>query len=161
MDDDNLIYGFDTDERAAALAALLVYITYRSRDVGRMKVTPDFWGRIQRFVKASAKRARTVGEFVERLKPRLGCSAWNTRWMRVGEDGALSIVKTSDDPEQFTLIAPSEKRRPFFTRIIRPEEQPKVLSLLRDETEWVTILVRERLERERDVEREFKEELAS
>lgn len=48
-----MIYNFDTDDNNYAVAALLVYATFRSRDKSKFKITLGMWGQIQRFVKAS------------------------------------------------------------------------------------------------------------
>ena len=53
-----MIYGFDTQDKEAATAALIVYAIYRSRDIKRFKVSTQMWGQIERFVKSSAKRAK-------------------------------------------------------------------------------------------------------
>ena len=52
-----MVFGFDTGDENAGMAALLVYGVYRSRDIKRFKVTPDMWGIIERGVKSSATRA--------------------------------------------------------------------------------------------------------
>lgn len=70
-----MIYGFDTSDEHAATAALLVYAVYRSRDKARYKASPDMWEQIERFVKDSAKRAKTLPQFIESLKPRLACGS--------------------------------------------------------------------------------------
>lgn len=48
-----MIYNFDTNAQHEAVSALLVYAVYRSRDRKRFKVTPEMWGQIERFCKAS------------------------------------------------------------------------------------------------------------
>lgn len=55
-----MIFNFDTTDNNYALASLLVYAIYRSRDKKRFKVTPEMWGQIQRFIKASVKRGMVV-----------------------------------------------------------------------------------------------------
>ena len=52
----HVIYNFDTGEKKYAVAALLLYATYRSRDKSKFKVSPEMWGQIQRFTQAAAKR---------------------------------------------------------------------------------------------------------
>ena len=74
-----MYYNFDTSDENAAVAALLVYATYRSRDLKRFKVNPEMWSTIERAVKSVAKRAPDLGEFLERLKPKLSCSSIKPR----------------------------------------------------------------------------------
>lgn len=122
-----MIQGFDTDNPNAATGALLVYSVYRSRDARRLKVDTDLWVRVERFVKSSAKRAQSLSEFVERLKPRLGCEAIRPA---KGGDGAP---------------------RDFLTGVLgRPDGDPfAVLRALYRETSLCVLLVRDRLEREK------------
>jgi len=119
--------GYDTDRADAAVAATLVHAVYGSRDRVRFKVDMEMWARIERFVKSSAKRADTLANFVERLKPRLSCEAIRVRH---GADG------TSRD---------------FMTDVLsRPPCDPHAaLRTLYRETSLVVLLVRERIERER------------
>ena len=121
-----MLSGFDTDDRAAAIGALLVYSIWRSRDVRRLKVDTSLWARVERFTKGSAKRAQSLPEFVERLKPRLACE---TVRAVTGEDG----------------------NRDFLTGVLtRPSADPHlVLRKLYRETSLCVLLVRERLEREK------------
>ncbi len=125
-------YGFDTERDDAAVAAFLIHSVYTSRDRGRLKISMDLWSRIERFVKAAAKRAQTLAEFVERLKPRLCCET--LRPLRIAPaDGT------------------GEETRDFLTGVFgRPAADPVlVLRALSKETSLCVLLVRERLEREK------------
>lgn len=124
-------YGFDTERDDAAVAAFLIHSVYTSRDRGRLKISLDLWSRIERFVKAASKRAQTLAEFVERLKPRLCCET--LRPIRIpGADG-------------------QEDTRDFITGVLgRPAADPAlVIRTLSRETSLCVLLVRERLEREK------------
>lgn len=121
-----MIANFDTDDTAAAIGALLVYSVWRSRDVRRLKVDMSLWARVERFTKASAKRAQNLPEFVERLKPRLAC-------------------------ENIRAVTSEDGSRDFLTGVLtRPDADPHlVLRKLYKETSLCVLLVRERLEREK------------
>ena len=95
-----MYYGFNTGDENAALGALLVYGIYRSRDVKRFKVTPDMWGIIERAVKSSAKRALDLHDFIEKLKPRLMCSALKPKWMATD----TNTITMAIDPETGELL---------------------------------------------------------
>lgn len=127
-------YHFDTTDREAAVAALLVYIVWRSRDSARFKITPDCWGQVERFTKAAAKRARTLPAFVDRLKPKLCCSTIRPETIRVAD-------------------TPSAERQFYtLTSIFEVTDHRAVLRLLLRETSWIVLLVRDRLERERAID---------
>jgi len=146
-----MIYQFDTDDREAATAALLVYAVYRSRDSRRFKVTPDMWAKIERFVKASAKRARTVPAFLESLKPRLSCGTIHPQWMQAGIKGVIGRTDAIGNTE---YIQRGDSRE-FLTGVLADCDERTVIKKLYKETTWAILLVRDRLEREKPVEAEL------
>lgn len=148
-----MIYGFDTDNRSQATAALLVYATWRSRDRGRLKITPDIWSQVERFTKASAKRARTIPQFLEALKPRLMCGTLHPRAMAVGIKGAIPLVRTQTG--EIIQMAARTEQREFLTAALAGIDEKAVLDTLYQETSWIILLVRDRLERERPIEDRF------
>lgn len=150
-----MYYNFDTDDENEAKAALLVYCVYRSRDMQRFKVTPDMWAQIERFVKASAKRAKSLGEFLESLKPRLSCGTINPKWMNTGTKGMVGIT----DDEGFTSYIQAGDQREFLTGLIRTTEAKPVLRLLYRETTLIIQLVRVRLEAEKPIEQKLYSEI--
>ncbi|MGQ9824633.1 MAG: hypothetical protein ACUVSK_06490 [Desulfotomaculales bacterium] len=119
-----MIYNFDTDDRNAAVGALIVYAVYRSREKN-FKVTPDMWGRIERFVVSAAKRSNDLGEFLQKLKPKMKCSSVKPKY-----------IKSSEGQE--------------MAEIFRYPDQKKVLECLYKKGATVILLVRERIERERE-----------
>jgi hypothetical protein len=149
----NMLYGFDTDDSNAAVAALLVYAVWRSRDRSRYKVTPDVWSQVTRFVKASAKRSRTLPEFLDRLMPRLACGALHPRAVEVGIRGVIPLVETADG--EYIQAAADPEQREFLTGVLRSADHKAVLRLFNYESSLVIALVRDRLEREKVVERRF------
>lgn len=152
-----MIYGFDCDDQEHATdyatAALLVYAVYRSRDRHRFKVTTDMWGTVQSAVKSAAKRSATLGEFLERLQPKLQCRTLHPRAMEVGLKGTIPLVETPDGA--FIQLAQPEGQREFLTRVLASCDPQRVLRILYRETGYVVLLVRERLERERPIEARF------
>lgn len=152
-----MLYGFDTDDRAAATAALVIYAVYRSRDMRRFKVTPDLWGQVERFAKAAAKRAGSLGEFIEKLKPRLSCATLSPKWLAVGAKGEISTIAVHDIETgalRYAIqpAAPVDQRE-FLTGILGGIDHQQVLALIYRETAYCVLLVRDRLERERPIER--------
>lgn len=149
-----MIYNFDTDDQNAATAALLVYAIYRSRDKKRYKVSPEMWGQIERFAKASAKRAENLPRFMDSMMPRLCCPSINPKWMEVGIKGAMLATQNSAGGTEF-MEFPNEDRREFLTSVLNDADDGQTLNKLYKETQWVILLVRERLEREKPVESQF------
>ena len=143
-----MIYEFDTEEKHYATAALLVYAIYRSRDRKRFKVTPDMWAQIERFIKASAKRATNIPLWIEAFKPRMMCSNINPKNMQAGIKG-LTAIKNSDGTTEYMQFAES---REFLTNVLKEVEHKDVLNALYKETAWIVLLVRDRLEREKPLE---------
>jgi len=122
-------------------------------------VTPDLWGQVERFVKASAKRAATLPQFIEALKPRLACATVKPKWIAVGAHGEMPVVAVQD-PHTGTLrhivkFAARDDLREFGTRVIERADAKSVLARLYRETAWCVLLCRDRLERERPIEQQL------
>ena len=144
-----MYYGFDTDNECAGIAAQVVYTIYRSRDPRKLKVTPDFWGIIERQVKSTAKRAENLGEFIERLKPRLGCSSISPKWAETGIVQEKRYEKRHDG----VLMEIADKgRRMFLTDLLCVANHGEILDVLYRSASLVILLVRDRLERERPLD---------
>lgn len=143
-----MYYNFDTSNENAAIAALLVYGVYRSRDVKRFKVSPDMWGIIERGVKSSAKRALDLTDFIEKFKPKMHCGTIQPRHMQLNEQ-LLGMVQMPDG----SIIHKEDKgKRQFWTEILEEADDETVLDVLFRKTSLVIALVRERLEREKPIE---------
>lgn len=144
-----MIYNFDTDNKDYALCALLVYAIYRSRDKSKFKVTPEMWGQIQRFVQASAKRAKTIPQFINNLQPKMMCPAINPKWVEIGVKGRLFN-------QGGTLVdIPNNERREFLTEVLSNVDDKKIIKTLLKETQFIILLVRDRLETEKPLEASF------
>ena len=148
-----LVFGFDTDDLHEATGALLVYAVWRSRDRARFKITPDVWSQVTRFVRASAKRSTTLPEFLDRLMPRLSCGSLHPKAVEVGIRGVIPMVETADG-EYIQPGAPDDQRE-FLTGVLRRVDHTKVLRLYHTQSSLVIALVRDRLEREKAIERRF------
>ena len=129
-----MIFNFDTTEPESATAALIVYSIYRSRDKRRFKVTPEMWGQIERFTKASAKRATSIPLFIDSLMPRMSCPSINPKWMDIGLNG--KITQFGDHFMEF----PNADQREFLTSVINESDHNAVLDKLYRETTWIGLL---------------------
>lgn len=150
-----MYYNFDTDEKHAAVAALLVYAIYRSRDSKRFKVSLDMWGQIERACKSSSKRAGDLADFMEKLKPKLHCPTIQPRWAKTMPDGIVSM-KMLDDGS--VVQVEDRGRRQFLTDVLSEVDHRAVLDYLYKKTALVVLLTRDRLEREKPLEIKFEGE---
>jgi len=145
-------YQFDTKQNHYAIAALLLYAIYRSRDKRRFKVSPEMWGQIDRFVKSSAKRSRNLPQFIDTLMPKLCCPSINPRWMQIGITGRVIDVGNG---ELIEFSKTNSEGREFLTSILETDDTNDVLNALYKETTYIVLLVRDRLEREKPIENNF------
>ena len=150
-----MYYNFDTDNSRAAVAGLLVYAIYRSRNPKRFKITPDMWGMIERATKSASKRAGDLGDFIEKLKPKLHCATIQPRWANTIPDGVISMKVMPDG----SVVQVADKgKRQFLTDVLQGVEHRQVLDFLYRKTALVVLLVRDRLEREKPLESKFEGE---
>jgi len=150
-----MIYNFDTSDENAATAAFLVYAVYRSRDMKRFKVTPSMWDTIERAVKSVAKRAEDMAEFIEKLKPKLACASIKPKWAKTIPDGMISMIQGPSG--ELMQIGQDQEKRQFMTDLLDEADDRAVLDVLYRKAAYVVLLVRDRLERERPYEAQFKE----
>ena len=148
-----MFFGFNTENSTVAAGALLVYATYKSRDVKRGPSGYDMWEQIERFTRRAAKRADDVSDFLNKFNPLMACGTLNPRFCKTGvaannavieEDGSV-IVKSEESPHRDFMIAITEAPQ---------EEQEKVVDCLYSQAQRIILLVRDRLEREKDYEGE-------
>lgn len=155
------MYNFDTSNENAATAALLVYAIYRSRNVKRFKVTPDMWGMIERAVKSASKRAGDLGDFIEKLKPKLHCETIHPRWQKTDpfseEDKRLINMVAMSDGSFVEIGEKGKGKRQFLVGVLEEVDHRAVLDFLYRKTALVILLVRDRLEREKPIEAKLTE----
>lgn len=151
-----MLYGFRTKDENAAAAALIVYAVYRSRNRKRGPSGVDMWGQIERFTKVSAKRAISIGSFLETFKRKMACETINPKWCDSG-----SKVMSAIQDELGNIIISGEKGRQFLTEVIESGKDQDILYQLYKETARVIMLVRDRLEREKPIESKLEEIIES
>lgn len=147
-----MTFGFDTQDHNAATAALILYAIYRSRNPKRIRVTPEFWGVIERAVRSTAKRATSLPVWIDRLKPKLGCETIHPRWASTDAGGLVTMMH---NPQTGELMEVSHERREFLTRVLDEADDRAVLDVAYKQTAYVVLLVRDRLEREKPYEAQF------
>lgn len=143
-----MIYNFDTDDKNRAIASLCVYAVYRSRNIDRFKVSTKMWDQIAGFVKLSSKKSKTIPEFIEKFRKPMKCESLIPKYCKTDE--SLAGAKMLEDGQIFVS---GEKGRSFLTSMLENCEQKEVLSRLYKETSFIIMLVRERLEIEKQTEK--------
>lgn len=140
-----MIYGFDTESKDQAMAALLVYVVYRSRNTKRFKVSTKMWEQITGFAKLSAKKSLSLPEFIERFRKPMCCETLQSRYCKVDEQSAHAAKVMTDG----SVFVAGEEGKAFLTSLIHEANTKQVLDLLYKETAFIIHAVRERLEAER------------
>ena len=143
-----MIYKFDTDNKKRAIAALVIYAVYRSRDQKRFKVSTKMWEQITNFCKLSAKKSTNLAEFIEHLRKPMHCEAIKPAYCEI--EGTKGATKQLADGTVFESGADS---RQFLTRILEECSQEQVISTIINETAFIIMLVRERLETEKHTQK--------
>lgn len=144
-----MINNFDTQKIENADAAMLVYVVYKSRNRDRGPSGVDMWGQIERYIYTSAKRSSTLGQFLDKFKRKMGCDTINPRHAKT--DNQADFAKYYDSGE--IAVIRNDGKRNFMIDILEADEshQKKVLDVLRNQTQLVVLLVRDRLEMEKQL----------
>lgn len=142
-----MINNFDTDNKAKADAATIVYAVYRSRNRDKGPKGLDMWGQIERFIRVSAKRSNSVGAFLDKFKKKMACDTINPRYTKTDSNSTYAKV----DENGSIVVADNDKRRNFMIDILESEEahQKEIIKMLYKETQLIVLLVRSRLETEK------------
>lgn len=141
-----MLLGFETENEVKASAAFVIYVIYRSRDKKRGPSGVDMWGQIERFAKASAKRAEGIDEFINSFKRKMACATINPRWMKNDIESTNARVMKNGEIVVFQNI----DSRSFGLDVFENEELGKeVVDCIYQKTQIIILLVRDRLEREK------------
>ena len=92
---------------------------------------------------------KTIPQLIDSLKPKLSCETIAPKWMKVGVTGQLSILQIENENGGVSYVAPaeSEEQREFLTQVLETADHKAVCGRAFNETSWVVLLVRDRLER--------------
>lgn len=131
-----MYYGFDTEDLTHAKAALLLYAMYRSREKNSSLNGVDTWTRFAAYVRGAGLKSTTTAEFVQEFCRKAAVGAIVPRWLDVGEPMQLS---------DGTMIQ-ADGIYDYHASIVGDDT---MLPLYRRESVYLTLLVRERIQRER------------
>jgi hypothetical protein len=142
-----MIYGFDTKNRSRAIACLVIYAVYRSRNMDSFPISTKMWDQITNFSKLAAKKSANLAEFIEIFKKPMRCDALKPRYCATGFNKA--IIKL----ENGAFVESGEEGREFLTSILENSNEKLVLNTITNETSFLIMLVRERIENEKLLKR--------
>lgn len=141
-----MLYQFSTDDLKRAKAALILYAMYRSRDKNSPLNGMETWNRCKTFMRAACLRSSTTAEFVDNFCQKAHIQSIKPKYLDTGEPVQV--------PGTFELIDSPDYKN-YATQIIEDNE---LLPLFENESVYIIMLVRERIQRERMMEVEDDEE---
>lgn len=141
-----MYYGFRTENEERAIAALLVYGVYRSRDVEKFKTSRSWWGAVQDAVRSSATTANgDLFEFIQRLQVKLKCPTIKPYHMATVTNTVTSAVLSTGE-----IVELKEQGRDvLWSELVEEADDEAVLEQLERRTGGVISLVQDRIEREK------------
>lgn len=131
-----MYYNFDTDDLTRAKAALLLYAMYRSRDKQSSLNGVDTWTRFTAYIQGACLKSSTTAEFVQAFCKKARVSSIKPRYLDTGDPVLM--------PDGEMIEA--EGVHDYRTGIV---EDNSLLPVLNRENVYLTLLVRERIQRER------------
>lgn len=131
-----MYYNFDTDDLTRAKAALLLYAMYRSRDKQSSLNGVDTWTRFTAYIQGACLKSSTTAEFVQAFCKKARVSAIKPRYLDTGDPVRMPGGEMIE----------AEGVHDYRTGIV---EDNSLLPVLNRENVYLTLLVRERIQRER------------
>lgn len=128
---------FDTDSLTHARAALLLYAMYKSRDNNSPLNGLETWNRFGSFMRAASLKSTTTAEFVQEFCHKAKIQSVKPRYLNTGDPVVIS--------ETGELIM-SDSVKDYRLEIL---EDNSLLRLFERESQYLIILVRERIQREK------------
>lgn len=132
-----MLYQFDTDSLDHAKAALLLYGMYRSRKKESPLNGIETWDRFQTFVRGACLKASTTAEFVQAFCKKAKIDSVKPRYLSMGEPVLM--------PETGELIV-SNNVVDYRLSLLSDNG---LLTLYNNESLYLIMLVRERIQREK------------
>lgn len=133
-----MLFNFNTDEMRFARAALVLYALYKSRDTNSPMNGMETWNRVESYCVGACKKSRTTSEFV-------------TKFKELGRVGAIKPRYLSEQGVGMTIlpdgsVVESANIRNYHTELFEDSEIRKTIE---NDYPLITMLVRERIQREK------------
>lgn len=129
--------GFDTDEMRHAKAALLLYAMYKSRDKASALNGLETWNRFTSFIRGAMLKSTTTAEFCNNFCKMAKIGSIKPYYLTT--DGG--IVEMPDG----TLIQSSDVKD-YKLEIM---EDNSLMPIFESEGQYITMLIRERIQRDK------------
>lgn len=133
-----MLFNFSTDNMRFARAALVLYVLYKSRDVNSPMNGLETWNRVEAYCVGACKKSRTTSEFVTKFKELGKVGAVKPRYL--SEQGPELAVMPDGSVVESTNI------RNYHTELFEDDEVRKTIE---NDYPLITMLVRERIQREK------------
>ena len=142
-----MYYNFNTESVDRARAALLLYALYKSRDSNSPLNGLETWNRAESACVGACKKSTTTPEFVTKFKELAKVGSIKPRYLSSGETGLQMM------PDGTVIESGAVKE--YHTDIM---EDDQVRSTIEKEYPIIVLLVRERIQREKDMMEESENE---
>lgn len=141
-----MFYDFETDNPKRAKAALILYAIYRSRGKNSSLNGVDTWNRFTSYIRGACLKSTNTAEFASHFAKMAGTDSIKPCYLK-GSDG---LVLQSDG----SLIV-SENVKDYKIGVFEDDD---LLPILERESVLLTMLVRERIQREKNINLEENED---
>lgn len=128
---------FDTESIKHGKAALLLYAMYRSRPAGSSLNGLDTWDRCNNYIRAAALKSSTTAEFVQVFCKKADVQSIKPVYFRT--DGLVAV-------DDFGTLMKADGVYNYQLEIFEDQDIYKILS---EESQYIIMLVRERIQREK------------
>lgn len=131
-----MYFNFDTDDLTRAKAALLLYAMYRSRDKQSSLNGVETWKRFTAYIRGACLKSSTTAEFVQAFCKKAQVSAIVPKFL---DDGQPVLLPSGE-------MVSAEGVHDYRSAIIADNS---LMPVLNRESMYLTLLVRERIQREK------------
>jgi len=132
-----MYYKFDTEDIQRAKAALILYAMYKSREKSSPLNGIDTWNRFSNFMRVATLRSKTTAEFIENFCRKSKIQSIRPNYLST--DDPVIIRETGE-------LIMSDNVKDYHLDII---EDNSLLPILNTEQQYLIMLIRERIQREK------------
>ena len=134
-----MFYDFETDDLKRAKAALILYAIYRSRVKNSSLNGIDTWNRFTAYIRGACLKSTNTAEFASHFAKMAGADSIKPCYLK-GSDGLVL------QPDGSLIV--SENVKDYKISVFEDDD---LLPILERESVLLTMLVRERIQREKNI----------